>query len=371
MGRTKDKERTGKVRSCSLGCAVWETTLACNMNCTHCGSSAGKARPDELDTSEAIRLCEELAEVGCGTVALMGGEPLVRPDWAKIATCVRDLGMELSIVSNGLLVGKYIDRIAALGPKVVGISLDGLEKTHDGIRREGSYKAAMKAIKLLRDRDIQVTVITTVSRTNFNDLGRMKDIIRGTGVNWQVQVAKPLGNFDRKHLIDREDYYAVAMFIASQRIKHPFEDLPVIGAHCFGYHSKLLPDSGSWNGCTAGISSVGITSDGGVVGCLSMGNDRFLEGNVRERSFVDIWNDPNSFSYNRNFTLADLGDNCSGCSHGATCMGGCDSMSINLTGSLHNDPYCFLTIERDIIGVRKGIMERIREKFSRKDHQSS
>ena len=36
--------------------AVWELTLACNMRCGHCGSRAGRARPDELDTEEALEL---------------------------------------------------------------------------------------------------------------------------------------------------------------------------------------------------------------------------------------------------------------------------------------------------------------------------
>ncbi len=295
MAFTIKKNKSASPPDQKLGCAVWETTLACNMKCTHCGSSAGKARPDELDTGECIKLVEDLAQLGCGTVALMGGEPLVREDWVTIAGCVKDLNMDLSIVSNGLLMEKYMDRISSLEPKVVGISLDGLEKTHDSIRRKGSFKTAMNAIKLLRDADIQVTVISTVSTKNFNDLIKMKDLIIKKGVNWQIQVAMPMGNFDREHLISDEDYYAVAMFIASQRIKHPFEELPVIGAHCFGYHSKLLPDSNTWKGCTAGISSLGITSNGGVAGCLSMGNNRFIEGNVRERSIIDIWKDPNSF----------------------------------------------------------------------------
>jgi len=363
MAFTRKKNKTTTPPDYKLGCAVWETTLACNMKCSHCGSRAGKARPNELDTGECIKLCEDLAQVGCGTVALMGGEPLVREDWVKIASCVRDLGMDLSIVSNGLLMDEYIERLTALAPKVVGISLDGLEKTHDGIRRKGSYKAAMKAIKLLRDANIQVTVITTVSKTNFNELTGMKDLIYKRGVNWQIQVAMPMGNFDREHLISDEDYYAVAMFIASQRIKHPFDDLPVIGAHCFGYHSKILPDSSTWKGCTAGISSVGITSDGGVVGCLSMGNDRYLEGNIRERSFVDIWKDPNSFSYNRNFTLKDLGENCSRCKYGDSCKGGCNSMSQNLADSIHDDPYCFKRIEEEIIGVKRGMLERFKNRF--------
>ena len=367
MASTRKKNKSITPPEYDLGCAVWETTLACNMNCTHCGSSAGKAREDELDTEECIKLCEDLAKLGCGTVALMGGEPLVRDDWEKIASCVKDLGMDLSIVSNGLLMEQYIDKIESLKPKVVGISLDGLEKTHDGIRRKGSYKAALKAIKLLRKANIQVTVITTVSTKNFQDLTKMKGLILKKGVNWQIQVAMPMGNFDKECLISDEDYYAVAMFIAAQRIKHSFEDLPVIGAHCFGYHSKILPDSDTWKGCTAGISSIGITSNGGVVGCLSMGNDRFIEGNIRERSIIDIWEDRDLFSYNRKFDIEELGSNCNGCKYGNTCKGGCDSMSKNLTGELHNDPYCFKRIEKEIIGVDGGILNRIKGMFSRKD----
>jgi len=334
------------------------------MNCSHCGSSAGTARPDELNTEECIRLSEELAELGCGTVALMGGEPFVRDDWKQIAWCIRHLGMDLSIVSNGLLVEKYIEDLADLGPKVVGISVDGMERTHDSIRRKGSFKAAIKAIDLLSEAGIQVTTITTVSKKNFNDLIKMKDLLLKRRTNWQIQIAMPLGNFDKKHLIDEEDYYAVAMFIASQRIKHPFADLPVIGAHCFGYHSSILPDSGNWGGCTAGRSSLGITSNGGVVGCLSMGNDRFMEGDLRKSSMVDIWRSADSFAYNRKFTTADLGPNCHGCKYGKTCRGGCNSVSYTLTGNIHNDPYCFKRIERDVIGVKKGLVSRVKEVFN-------
>lgn len=44
-------------------------------------------------------------------------------------------------------------------------------------------------------------------------------------------------------------------------------------------------------------------------------------------------------------------------------------MSYNLTGELHNDPYCFKRIEKEIIGVDGGILDRIRGLFSRKDTQ--
>ncbi len=331
-----------------LKCAVWETTLVCNMSCSHCGSSAGSARPDELTTKECFDLCEQLAGLGCETVAIMGGEPFVREDWYSIGRCARDLGMEISLVSNGLELGDHIDELLELQPKVVGLSLDGLQETHDSIRKPGSYQKVMESMELLRENNIQNTLITTISKLNFHELPLMKDLILGAQVNWQIQVAVPFGNFSREHLISPEEYYAVGMFIAAQRIKNRFDELPVVGAHCFGYYSDVLPGSRGWKGCTAGFQSIGITSNGGIVGCLSMGNDRYLEGNIRERSLAEIWNDPNSFSYNRNYDTDQLGANCRDCKFGRQCKGGCNSMSINLTDSFHNDPFCFRSLEKSL-----------------------
>ena len=97
-GRSRKKKRPGP------GCAVWEITLACNLNCIHCGSAAGKKRSDELSTDEALDLCQALKEIDCMGVALMGGEPLLRPDWVDISERVHELGMELSIMfQTGLI----------------------------------------------------------------------------------------------------------------------------------------------------------------------------------------------------------------------------------------------------------------------------
>ena len=52
---------------------VWEFTLACNLRCIHCGSTAGKRRENELTTKQAIQLCYDLKKTGCRSVALMGG----------------------------------------------------------------------------------------------------------------------------------------------------------------------------------------------------------------------------------------------------------------------------------------------------------
>jgi radical SAM protein with 4Fe4S-binding SPASM domain len=329
-----------------LDCAVWELTLKCNLRCTHCGSSAGIPRHNELTTKECFSLCESLANVGCGDVALMGGEPFLKNDYYAIGRCAKDLGMNVSLVTNGTTMDIHIENVRRLEPSVVGISLDGMKENHEKIRGHGTWEKATKAIELLRAHGIQTTVITTVSRINYKDLPRMKDMLLGRKVNWQIQTAMPFGNFSREFVLSKEEFYATALFIAKERVENKFKDLPVVGAHCYGYYSKMLPGC-VWDGCTAGIHSVGITSDGGVVGCLSMGNDRLIEGNVRETRFETIWNNPRSFAYNRCFETKDLGANCNGCKHGAACRGGCGSMSLNMTGMLHNDPYCFYALEME------------------------
>ena len=83
------------------------------------------------------------------------------------------------------------------------------------------------------------------------------------------------------------------------------------------------------------------------------GHEEYIEGNIRKRSIVDIWNDPNSFTYNRKFKKESLGENCFECKYGESCKGGCMGMSTALTNKPHNDPYCYYKIEQELFDDKK------------------
>src|SRR5690606_38498507 len=51
--------------------AVWEITLRCDLACRHCGSRAGRSRPDELDTEEALDMVRQMAELGVREVTVI------------------------------------------------------------------------------------------------------------------------------------------------------------------------------------------------------------------------------------------------------------------------------------------------------------
>lgn len=333
--------------------AVWEITLKCNLNCLHCGSSAGKARPNELTTKEALDLCEDLADTNVDEVCLMGGEPLLRKDWFDIGKKVRDLGMRLDIITNGFHKNKeeIIAKLVKLDPFAVAVSIDGATaKTHDTIRRARSFKAAKEFLFAAKEANLPCTVVTTVNKINYKELPGIRDFILGKDVAWQIQTASPLGRFSKKYALSEEEFYAVGLFIASIKKKSPKKKVPVIGAHDLGYNSIFIPCLGlysEWRGCPAGLCAFGIQSDGGIKGCLAT-PDSLIEGNIRKQSIKDIWNNPNSFKYNRQFNEKNLGEYCQNCKHGKTCRGGCISKSTSLTGKLHNDPWCFFRIEKKL-----------------------
>jgi radical SAM protein with 4Fe4S-binding SPASM domain len=331
-------------------CAVWEITLKCNMRCLHCGSSASKARENELTTEESLALCNDLRRIGCRGVALIGGEVFLRSDWYDIASEIKRLGMTLSIVSNGLALDeKLVSKISELEPESVGISIDGSNPyTHDYIRNvKGSFQKAIKALELLRIKSLPTSIITTLHKLNFREVPEIKNLILKKGIAWQIQTASPFGRLKRKHALSPREFYSVGLLIASLREKYSSDDLPVAGAHDSGYYSSIIPNTqlDEWRGCQAGITNLGIKSNGDVKGCLAL-PDEFIQGNVRDTSLIDLWKDSRSFAYNRRFKESLLSGFCARCPHSAACRGGCMSMAYNFNKKRDN-PYCFYRIEKN------------------------
>lgn len=332
---------------------VWEITLNCNLKCSHCGSSAGKTRPNELSTEEALNLCNDLAEIGFGGMGLMGGELFLRKDWETISKRIKDLGISLSIISNGFFNAEnIIPKLTKLEVDCFMIGLDGATaKTHDAIRGvSGSFDKAVQNLRSAKKSGLVTGAITTIHRNNYNELPKIRDFIVDEKIDWQIQEATPIGRFKKKLSLSEEEHYALGLFILQTQQKYSSKDFTIVGVHTLGFHSSRIPNLSlysEWNGCIAGKEVLGIQSDGGVKGCLALSDD-FIEDNIRNRSIIDIWNDQNSFEYTRRFKKNDLGENCKNCAHGETCKGGCTTRSCTMTGKLHNDPYCFYRIEQKL-----------------------
>ncbi len=330
-------------------CAVWEFTLKCNSKCIHCGSSAGKPRLNELNTEEALTLVKDLNSCGYDGIALMGGEPFLRDDWYEVAQEIKKNQMKLTLVSNGLDIISQIQKLKSLQTDCVSLSLDGgTPKTHDYIRGiKGAFDKVLHVINVLRKEKLPVSVITTVSKINFKELNLIRDLLINKKIAWQIQIALPIGRSSRDLVITREQFYAVAMFIAINLKKYSSKELPLIGAHCFGYFSNLLPELGldPWIGCQAGRSVLGIQSNGNIKGCLTLPDD-FIIGNIRVNNLHNIINSKIN-SKNFQFFHKNNSENyCSKCIMLKRCRGGCLGTAIAFNS--FDNPYCLRAIEKEI-----------------------
>lgn len=323
----------------------WELTLKCNLRCRHCGSVAGQPRENELTTEEALAICEQMPALLVQEVDFTGGEPFLRPDLPIISNKLRDLGINTNILTHGYgYSAEDIQNLKRAGISGAGISLDGIEKTHDYIRRsKGSFASAITTIKLLQDADLPFNVITTVNARNIGELEELHEKLALAGVrNWRLQAIIPMGRVKEEPelRISESEFRQLGSFIQRQKSMESDDSLKIVCSDGLQY---VAPSDNPWLGCGAGIVTCGITSDGKIKGCLSM-PDELVEGDLRKSSLWEIWFDPRSFAYNRDFAETDLGSNCSGCEKANECKGGCSTSSYVMTNAFHNDPYCFKRI---------------------------
>lgn len=323
---------------------VWEITMGCNMRCKHCGSSCEDALIGELTTEEAMVACDQLKEVGVEHVTLSGGEPTTRKDWHLIAEKLSSLGIKPTMITNGwLMTDDLIDKAIEAKVTNVGISIDGVEETHDQIRKKGSFQRSMDALRRMKNKGLLSSVVTSINKENLNQLPAIFEILKKEGVkSWQVQMALPMGNFrehEKEMLIEPKDVDQVIDFA----YEHYQEGIQIHFGDCIGYYNLKSGEvrksytkegySHYWQGCTAGKFSFGLLHNGDIIGCTSVRRDDLVEGNIREKSIGEIWEDPDNFAWSRTQAKEKLGGLCQKCAYGDYCLGGCPNTRL----CIHDD----------------------------------
>ncbi|MAX92420.1 MAG: heme d1 biosynthesis radical SAM protein NirJ [Pseudomonas sp.] len=160
---------------------IWNLLRRCNLTCKHCyATSADSVFRDELDTTEALKVIDDLHEAGVRVLILSGGEPLLRDDIFELSEYARQRGFFVALSTNGTLIDEHnIEQIAAARYDYVGISIDGLEAVHDDWRQlKGSFAASMHAIDLCRRHGIRVGLRTTLTQNNYPQLPALLALMR-------------------------------------------------------------------------------------------------------------------------------------------------------------------------------------------------
>ena len=313
---------------------VWEITLACDLACRHCGSRAGRERPDELSTEEALDLARQIADLGAPEVTLIGGEAYLRDDWLEIVRVLADRGVTVSMTTGGRgLTPERARGAKAAGLAGIGVSIDGDEAVHDRLRGvPGSYRAALGALENARAAGLRVACNTQLNRLSVPLLPGIVEVIASHGVHsWQIQLTVPMGRAADEPDVLLQPYELLDLFPLLATLKSRCDELGIRvwtgnNVGYFGPYETVLRGHypyGRGGQCGAGRASLGIEANGGIKGCPSLPSASYTGGNIRDASLEDIWERSAALRVTRDRTVDDLWGFCRGCYYAEDCMAGC------------------------------------------------
>ena len=356
--------------------AIWELTLACDQKCAHCGPRAGHRRPDELSTDECLAVVQELKDLGCGEVVLIGGEAYLRNDFILIIRAIRQAGMSCTMTTGAYnLNPERIEAMIAAGLSSLTISIDGLEATHDRLRgMPGSWRRAFNAMRDIRAAGGKVACNTQINALTRVELAPLLELLAPAGIHsWQLQITVPHGNAADHPEILLQPHMFLDLFNTLDGLVTRCTELGVRlwPSNNLGYFGPIerrlrMAQKRHWRGCDAGVTTMGIESDGGIKNCPSLGGPVNIGGKWREHGVRKIWEESYQLGYIRARTVDDLWGYCRECYYASTCMAGCTAASEPLLGRPGNNPFCHhRALEMD----RQGLRERIEQVSAPTDGQ--
>lgn len=138
-----------------------QLTGKCNLRCKHCfewskeykgyNRTCNFAIEEELSINIIDRVLEETEKIK-SNLFLWGGEPLVYSKWENLIELLYKYKRWTVLCTNGIGICDKIDGILKISDNLAILtSIEGFEEANDKIRGNGSYRKALKGIKLILD----------------------------------------------------------------------------------------------------------------------------------------------------------------------------------------------------------------------------
>jgi MoaA/NifB/PqqE/SkfB family radical SAM enzyme len=279
----------------------------CNLKCEHCFYWQHLNQRDDLSFEEIVRLSEDLDPFE--NLNLSGGEPFMRKEFAEICLqfIERNGVKQIYVPTNGY----YTEKTVAALEKVLAhpglqlfaceLSLDGMPEFHDKFRgNPRSFQKAMETYDALaelqkRDPRLRIHSIATVTDTNVDEIRRLTTYLYGRCPQMDHHnVALIRG--DRKNpslqgpaLAAYEELYGYVRRLWAEREQGRFGSsvdpmLTWAKVRTARERRMIVP-------CTAGWL-VGVVNANGAVALCETEHTHPPVGNLREKSFREIWWSP-------------------------------------------------------------------------------
>ncbi len=242
-----------------------ELTNACNYNCTHCPRSGQRRKVQHMDFEIFKKIVGDVASFQPFVDLYLQGEPLVYPKIVDAVKYAAERGLKPRITTNSSLLTRE---------KSIALIEAGLNKIE--FSTTGASREVYETIYQGKDFEVVLNNITTFLEENAK---------RGFPVH-----TRPTFVFEETSKKDKNRFLELFS-------KLPFDDVyisPLI--NMFGWNEEVNLENfkkrkkEDWPSCKAPWRQIGIQSNGDVRGCIFDYDSRYLIGNVKDNTVLEIWN---------------------------------------------------------------------------------
>jgi MoaA/NifB/PqqE/SkfB family radical SAM enzyme len=270
-----------------------DLTHACNIRCAYCWQQA--KTKSILGYDEVADVVDTIAAIWPPSICFTGGEPTIWPDFLRLVSHCADVGVEqMKLISNGVKLADpaFARSVVDAGVTSVNLSVDTLDPAKFLKLRSYPLGTLLRAVdNLLELRrsvpSLQITLASVVNReVTPEDVHGVKLLCRKHGFSFFMQTFFPdlappeicerfaMTAEERREFVRRLDALGggVSFDAADPR------------ARVVNRVENPLTEART-DRCYKGITTVKMQHDGGISFCWSTP----LLGNLREKSFMEIW----------------------------------------------------------------------------------
>ncbi len=256
-------------------------TYKCNQRCVYCGIY-NDTRP-EMTTKQIYNMMDEFVKMGTARVSITGGEPLLRTDFTDVVQYARKKGLFVSLATNGSLIEEMVEKLRDINS--INITLDGPESIHDQQRGIGNFKKVLRAIELVKKKNIPIYIVSVVTKNNCTHIQEILDLAMALDVKTLLQ---PVFFSEQSHANNLKGYtstkYDDKIMIDTLdqliRLKEQGNSTIILSKRYYQSVKRSITTGKKIKCCNAGFLFCTISPDGRVAPCnLLVRDSRWLNGN--------------------------------------------------------------------------------------------
>jgi MoaA/NifB/PqqE/SkfB family radical SAM enzyme len=185
-----------------------DLTYRCNNNCRHCWLRIpfdSPKRGEELALEEIKFIVSQARKMGCHKWLISGGEPMIREDFFEILEYITANAGSYAINTNGTFITPKIAKLLKKqGSKMIAL-YGATEKVHDHITRNpGSFEAAMRGFRYLKEAGTGFTVQIVPMRDNYHQFSQMIALAESLSRHYRIGAAWFYLSASRDAVINKE-----------------------------------------------------------------------------------------------------------------------------------------------------------------------